>query len=106
MLAAAPNEQHAAALAVRCPEIEEIRAFGSLVKGIPVPGSDVDLLIIVSASDRPFLDRISAYLPGAFPCGVDVFPYTRDEIARMTRDGNALIVTASMLVRRPAATAG
>ena len=87
-------EAHARALAARCPEIEEIRVFGSLVKGTAVPGSDVDLLIIVSASDRPFLDRIRAYLPGAFPCGVDVFPYTRAEIARMTSEGNPLIAGA------------
>jgi uncharacterized protein len=87
-------EEHARALGARCPEIEEIRVFGSLVKGTAVPGSDVDLLIILSASDRPFLDRISAYLPGAFPCGVDVFSYTRAEIARMTSEGNTLVAAA------------
>ena len=87
-------EAHARALAVRFPEIEEIRVFGSLVKGTAVPGSDVDLLIILSASDRPFLDRIPAYLPGAFPCGVDVFPYTRAEIERMVTEGNSLIAAA------------
>ena len=62
-------EAHARALAVRFPEIEEIRVFGSLVRGTAVPGSDVDLLIVLGASDRPFLDRIPAFLPGAFPCG-------------------------------------
>ena len=87
-------EAHARALAVRFPEIEEIRVFGSLVKGTAVPGSDVDLLIVLAASDRPFLDRISGYLPSAFPCGVDVFPYTHVEIARMTHEGNALIAAA------------
>jgi predicted nucleotidyltransferase len=87
-------EAHARALAVRFPEIEEIRVFGSLVKGTAVPGSDVDLLIVLGASDRPFLDRISGYLPGAFPCGVDVFPYTRAEIARMANEGNSLISAA------------
>ena len=87
-------EAHAHALAARCPEIEEIRIFGSLVKGTAVPGSDVDLLIVLSASSRPFLDRIPAYLPGAFPCGVDVFPYTRAEITRMAGEGNSLIAAA------------
>ena len=85
---------HAQVLAVRCPEIDEIRVFGSLVSGTPVPGSDVDLLIVLHASDRSFLDRIPAYLPGAFPCGVDVFPYTRSEIARMAAEGNGLITAA------------
>ena len=87
-------EAHASSLALRCPEIEEISVFGSLVKGTAVPGSDVDLLIVLSASELPFLDRISAYVPGAFPCGVDVFPYTRAEITRMAGEGNSLIVAA------------
>ena len=87
-------EAHARALADRYPEIEEIRVFGSLVKGTAVPGSDVDLLIVLSASEVPFLDRISAYLPGAFPCGVDVFPYTRAEIAQMTSESNTMIAAA------------
>lgn len=87
-------EAHAAVLAARHPEIEEIVVFGSLVRGTAVPGSDVDLLIILSASDRSFLDRIPAFLPGAFPCGVDVFPYTRAELERMKGDANPLIVGA------------
>ena len=87
-------EAHARTLAARCPEIEEIRVFGSLVKGTAVPGSDVDLLIVLSASEQPFLDRIATYVPGAFPCGVDVFPYTRAEIARMASEGNTLIAAA------------
>jgi hypothetical protein len=68
--------------------------FGSLVKGTAVPGSDVDLLIVLGSSDRSFRDRIPLYLPGRFPCGVDVFPYTRAEIARMTAEGNGLIRAA------------
>ena len=87
-------EAYARALAVRHPEVEEIRVFGSLVNGTSVPGSDVDLLIVLSGSDRPFHDRIPTYLPGAFPCPIDVFPYTRAEIARMTSAGNALIAAA------------
>ena len=87
-------EAYAAALAARHPDIEEIRVFGSLVNGTPVPGSDVDVLIVLSGSDRPFLDRIPTYLPGEFPCPVDVFPYTRAEIARMTAGGNTLIAAA------------
>jgi predicted nucleotidyltransferase len=87
-------EAHARTLAGSFPEIEEIRVFGSLVKGTAVPGSDVDLLIVLSASERPFLARIPAYLPGRFPCGVDVFPYTRAEVTRMASEGNTLIAVA------------
>jgi len=85
---------YASALGARDPDVEEIRVFGSLVKGTAVPGSDVDLLIVLRDSNRPFLDRIAAYVPGAFPCPVDVFPYTRAEIARMAREGNSLIADA------------
>lgn len=51
-------------------------------------------IIVLTASDRPFLDRIATYLPGAFPCAVDVFPYTRAEIVRMSRERNTLISDA------------
>ena len=70
------------------PEVERVLAFGSFVKGESVPGSDVDLLIILRDSPKPFLDRIPDYLPGRFPVGVDVFPYTGDEIDRMLQAGN------------------
>lgn len=75
-------------------EIEEVVLFGSLATGTPVPGSDVDLLLVLSKADRPFLDRIPQFLPSGFPVGMDVFPYTRDEIERMRRDGNGLILGA------------
>jgi uncharacterized protein len=75
-------------------EIDEVILFGSLVSGIPVPGSDVDLLIILNESHRPFLERLPAYLPGRFPVAMDVFPYTRAEIDRMQREGNWLVRAA------------
>jgi UTP:GlnB (protein PII) uridylyltransferase len=87
-------EAHARALGARYPEIEEIVVFGSLVRGTAVPGSDVDMLVILARSDQRFLDRIPALVPGAFPCGVDVFPYTRAELERMRGEGNAFIATA------------
>jgi hypothetical protein len=82
------------ALAARHPELEEVVLFGSLVSGTPVPGSDVDLLLILASSDRPFRERIPLFLPGKFPVGMDVFPYTRTEIERMRQEGNPLIAGA------------
>lgn len=87
-------EHHARELAARYPEIEEIVLFGSLARGTPVPGSDADLLIVLSESDRRFLDRIPAFLPSRFPVSVDVFPYTRAEVERMLREGNAFLRAA------------
>ena len=61
------------------PEIEQILWFGSRVSGIPTPGSDVDLCVILSRSDKPFRNRIPELLPFGFPVGIDLFPYTREE---------------------------
>jgi predicted nucleotidyltransferase len=79
-------------LAARHAELEEVVLFGSLASGTPVPGSDVDLLLILESADRPFRERIPLFLPGRFPVGVDVFPYTRSEIERMRREGNPLVL--------------
>lgn len=87
-------DEYVERLAARHPELEEVVLFGSLVHGTPVPGSDVDLLLVLSHSDRPFLDRIPIFLPGGFPVGADVFPYTRDEIERMKAEGNGLVLDA------------
>ncbi len=65
------------------PEVERIIWFGSWVNGLPSPGSDVDLCLILSSSDKPVRDRISDYLPLGFPVGVDLFAYTRDEFERL-----------------------
>ena len=65
------------------PEIERVIWFGSWVTGLPVPGSDVDLCLILSSSDNSAQDRISAYLPFGFPVGIDLFAYTRDEFERL-----------------------
>lgn len=73
------------------PEIQRVVLFGSLATGSAVPGSDADLLIVLRSADRPFLDRIPLYTPEGCPVGVDVFPYTQDEIERMLAGGNAFV---------------
>lgn len=87
-------DEHVGTLATRHPEIEQVILFGSLASGTPVPGSDVDLLIVLSGSDHPFLERIPAFLPTGVPVGMDVFPYTREELERMKEAGNVLILDA------------
>ena len=61
-------------------DVEEIVVFGSFANGTFAPGSDIDLFIVLTASDQPVRDRVPGFLPGAFPVGVDVFPYTREEM--------------------------
>jgi len=71
----------------RQPEVERVLLFGSLARGQAVPGSDADLLVVLSAADEPFIERIPSYLPTGAPIGVDVFPYTQQEIDRMLAEG-------------------
>jgi len=65
------------------PEIQRVIWFGSWATGLPAPGSDVDLCLIVSSSDKPARDRISDYLPLGFPVGMDLVVYTQDEFERL-----------------------
>ena len=81
-------------MVARHPEVERVLLFGSLARGEAVPGSDADLLLILSSAGQPFLERIPRYLPTGLPLGVDVFPYTGDEIERMRAAGNPFIVRA------------
>lgn len=57
--------------------------FGSRVNGTPAPGSDVDVCVVISRSDRRLRDRIGDYLPFGFPVGIDLFPYTAAELDRL-----------------------
>ena len=70
-------------LRARHPEIEEIIWFGSWVTGTPTPGSDVDLCIVLTSSDKRMRDRVPDYLPAGFPVGVDLLPYTRAEFEQL-----------------------
>ncbi|MBI2304270.1 MAG: nucleotidyltransferase domain-containing protein [Chloroflexi bacterium] len=86
--------QWASEAALRHPEVEKIIAFGSLVRREAVPGSDVDVILIVEESPLPFRERIPHYMPEAFPVGMDVFPYTRAEVENMMREGNLVLKRA------------
>jgi predicted nucleotidyltransferase len=74
-------DAYAAALLEAHPEIEEIVVFGSFAEGRWAPGSDLDVFVVLSRSATPVRERIPDLLPGRFPVGVDLFPYTREEIA-------------------------
>ncbi len=60
--------------------------FGSRVNGIPAPGSDVDLCLVLAHADKPFRERIGDYLPIGFPVGLDLFPYTLVELERLQQE--------------------
>ncbi len=72
----------------RHPEIESIFLFGSLARGDAVPGSDADLLIVVSRVAEPFRDRAVCYHTTGVGVGVDVVVCTREELDALLEMGN------------------
>ena len=72
-------------------EIEKIILFGSYVRGDYFPGSDVDVLIILTTSPKRFLERMPTFYPSSFPCDLDIFPYTHEEIDRLRNDHHGLV---------------
>lgn len=84
----------APSLAKKHPEVTRIAVFGSLVRDEAVPGSDVDLLLILRESDLPFPDRFLKYRPDHFPVGIDVFAYTQEEVREMLSQSNFFLKRA------------
>lgn len=64
--------------------VDTVVLFGSIAEGNCTPRSDADILIVLSRSDRRFLDRIGDFLVTFIdaPVATDVFPYTREELKR------------------------
>lgn len=84
-------------------EVEEVVVFGSFADGRWAPGSDLDVFLTLSASDKPVADRVAELLPREFPVGIDLFPFTREEIA--ARAGSSLldaVARSSWRFARPA----
>ena len=75
------------------PRVDQVMLFGSLVKGDYVPGSDADVLVVLQADPRPFLDRTPEFRRHFLdaPIDVEVFPYTRDEITKGQSDPGSFI---------------
>jgi predicted nucleotidyltransferase len=77
----AAADRYAADLLAARPDVEEIVVFGSFENGTWSPGSDLDVLVVLSSADKPVRDRIAPLLPVRFPVPVDLFPFTRAELA-------------------------
>jgi len=77
-------DQYAASLFAEQPQLEEVVVFGSMAEGNYAPGSDIDVLLVLSRSDEPVWDRVPRMLPRSFPIPVDLFPYTREDLARLS----------------------
>ncbi len=72
----------------RHPEIESIYLFGSLARGDAVPGSNADLLIVLSRSSELFRDRPARYHTTGVGVGVYVVVYTQEELDALLETGN------------------
>ena len=69
-------------------EILKIGLFGSYATDNYGPASDLDILIILSSSDKPITDRMSDYYPSNIPVGCELFVYTEDEVEKFESEGN------------------
>jgi len=79
------------------PNVLRVVLFGSFAGGQAVPGSDLDIMIVLAHDERPFLERISAYHTcfSGIGIGIDLFPYTLGElenpIARRAEESGTLL---------------
>jgi len=73
-------------------DVAAVGYFGSYAKKSFVPGSDLDVLIVLRRSPFPrFFDRVPDLYPDSFPVGVDIFAYTIEELREMQARKNAWI---------------
>jgi len=101
-------KQWAAEIAERCPHIVRVGCFGSAARGDWHVGSDLDLVLLVEHTDRPFLYRAAEFDTGSLPVPVDLLVYTLAEWAEMRRSGRlgGIGQTVLWLYERPAPNLG
>jgi HEPN domain-containing protein/predicted nucleotidyltransferase len=75
------------------PEVVEVQVFGSFARGDHTPESDVDVLIVVSRGELPFLERPDAYRDAfeGIPLDVNLTVYTVEEAAGLRRDPSSFL---------------
>lgn len=85
-------ERAAGALALQlagsCPELLRLGYFGSYARGDWGVGSDVDLVAIVAASDRPFIERARDFDVTHLPVPADLLVYTSAEWSALLGEEN------------------
>lgn len=74
-------DEYARELLATHSEIEEIVVFGSFENDTYVPGSDLDVFIVLRAAKDSPRDRVPRFMPKkSLSVPVDVFPFTRAEM--------------------------
>ncbi len=74
-------------LAAGRPEVVRTGYFGSCARGDRGVGSDLDLLIVVERSDRPFARRAADWDATDLPVPADVLVYTVEEWKQISSGG-------------------
>ena len=77
------------------PEVIRIGYIGSYARGDWGVGSDLDLLILVERSERPFVERSAEWDTSELPVPADVWVYTQDEWQAMAKRGTRFYREAS-----------
>ncbi len=65
------------------PEVLKVGYFGSYARGDWNVGSDVDIVVVVSKSDEPFIRRPLAFDTTELPVPADLLVYTEEEIEKL-----------------------
>jgi predicted nucleotidyltransferase len=76
-------DDYAARLLATNAAVEEIIVFGSFAENRYAPGSDLDVFIILATAQERPRDRMADFFPAKFPVPMDIFPFTRAEMAEL-----------------------
>ncbi len=79
------------------PQILRIGIVGSCARGDWGVGSDLDILLEVSKSKEPFGRRLLNLDTSQIPVPTEMLVYTKDEIAKMRKDGRRFILEAERI---------
>jgi predicted nucleotidyltransferase len=81
-------------MAAERPEVLRVVLFGSFAREDYGARSDIDLLVVLKSSDRPFAERVADFLRFIPPYPTDVFPFTLAEIEQRTASGDPFLTRA------------
>lgn len=90
-------ERSAERLGREAPEVEEVDLFGSFARGDYTPESDVDLLVVVTRTEVPFLERPDPYRDffSEYPLDVNVVVYSRSEVDQFRQEESGFLSRVS-----------
>lgn len=81
-------------LAAARPEILRVGYIGSYARGDWGLGSDLDVIVLLAQSERPFVERAADFNFTMLPVPVDVLAYTRAEWESLKRAAGRFYRTA------------